>query len=144
MRKEFEMTGNVLTMLYLGINAGHDIKKKQILLWSVCVYTFCWSLVFVYQGKGWKQLLTAAVCLMITGGFSLVSRGGLGFGDALVISSLGLYLNVWELLAVIGIGLLSASGYSILLIFIRKAGRKTELPFIPFLFLGYMGGLYLW
>ena len=81
---------------------------------------------------------------MITGGFSLVSRGGLGFGDALVISSLGLYLNVWELLAVIGIGLLSASGYSILLIFTRKAGRKTELPFIPFLFLGYMGGLYLW
>ena len=69
--------------------------------------------------------------------FAIVSRGGLGMGDAKLGLVLGLYLSRYVILAmavglvasaVLSIGVLVARGFS--------AGRKTAIPLGPFLALG--------
>ena len=138
------MAERILILIYLGINSVNDIRKKEILLWSVYLYMFIWGFMMIRSEECGEQLLIAGICLAVTGSFSIMSGGHLGFGDVLILSSLGLLLHVWELLYVAGAGLLLAFGYSTLLIILRKAGRRTEIPFVPFLFLGYIGGLCIW
>ena len=40
-------------------------------------------------------------------------------------------------------GMLIAAGYAGVLLVICKKGRKTEIPLVPFLLFGYLGGLLL-
>ena len=97
-----------------------------------------------YQGVGWSRLVTMLVYAILLGGFSILSKGAMGMGDVLIISSLGIMLDFWKFMAVIGMGLLSAGIYSGILLVMKKAKRKTEIPFVPFLLLGYVGGLCIW
>jgi leader peptidase (prepilin peptidase) / N-methyltransferase len=76
-----------------------------------------------------------------TGGFltcvSLISRGGLGMGDAKLGMVLGLYLSRYVVLAM-AVGLLTASLFGIGMLVVRgfSEGRRTAIPLGPFLALG--------
>jgi leader peptidase (prepilin peptidase)/N-methyltransferase len=76
--------------------------------------------------------------------FALVSRGGLGMGDAKLGFVLGLYLGKWVLMAMV-VGLLASAVLSIGLLVVRgvKAGRKIAIPLGPFLALGGVVALIL-
>ena len=72
---------------------------------------------------------------------SVVSKGAVGMGDGLVLAALGTVLTFGELLGVFMMGLLCCSVWGIILLILPRTGRKTEIPFVPFLLLGYIGGL---
>lgn len=65
-------------------------------------------------------------------------------GDGLILIALGTMMDWNELLAVVLMGLLCCAGCSLFSLIILHRGRKEELPFIPFVLLGYVGGLFLW
>jgi leader peptidase (prepilin peptidase) / N-methyltransferase len=69
--------------------------------------------------------------------FALLSRGGLGMGDAKLGVVLGLYLSHEVLLALV-VGLVASALFSIGVLIARgiSAGRKTAIPLGPFLALG--------
>jgi prepilin signal peptidase PulO-like enzyme (type II secretory pathway) len=68
---------------------------------------------------------------------SLISRGGLGMGDAKLGLVLGLYLSRYVVLAM-AVGLLTASFFGIGVLVVRgfREGRRTAIPLGPFLALG--------
>jgi leader peptidase (prepilin peptidase) / N-methyltransferase len=68
---------------------------------------------------------------------ALLSRGGLGMGDAKLGIVLGLYLGKYVLLAMV-VGLGASAVFSIGVLAVRgiKIGRKTAIPLGPFLALG--------
>jgi leader peptidase (prepilin peptidase)/N-methyltransferase len=69
--------------------------------------------------------------------FAVLSRGGLGMGDAKLGVVLGLYLSRYVLLAMV-VGLVASALFSIGVLATRGigAGRRTAIPLGPFLALG--------
>lgn len=65
---------------------------------------------------------------------SKLTGGGIGVGDGFVLCVTGLYRGFWVNLILLFVALLFAAVWGIGLIIIKKAGRRSEMPFVPFLF----------
>jgi leader peptidase (prepilin peptidase) / N-methyltransferase len=81
------------------------------------------------------------------GGFSIglavillskITEGRIGMGDGGILCITGLGLGFWSNLELFGIALFLAAILSIILIVFRRVDRKMSIPFIPFLFAGYI------
>lgn len=83
------------------------------------------------------QLLAGLAAGLFLTLFALVSRGGLGMGDAKLGIVLGLYLGRYVVLALV-VGLVAAAVFSLGVLASRglSAGRRTAIPMGPFLALG--------
>ena len=66
-----------------------------------------------------------------------VSRGGIGAGDGLAVTILGLFLSLPEVLLVLMSGFLLAAVFAAFL-FIRKRCSSAAFPFLPFLVPGVL------
>ncbi|MFZ5871145.1 MAG: prepilin peptidase [Actinomycetota bacterium] len=76
---------------------------------------------------------------------ALVYPGGMGFGDVKLAGVLGMYL-AWlgwaELIVGAFLAFLLGGVLGALLMAVRKAGRKSKIPFGPFMLLGAYGGIF--
>nr|WP_026245360.1 A24 family peptidase [Streptomyces sp. SID8379] len=76
----------------------------------------------------------------------LVNSRGMGMGDVKLAPGLGAVLG-WYGVGVLSIGVLAGvlfNGlYALVLVVARRAGRKTEIPFGPFMILGAYAGVLL-
>ncbi len=134
---------NVVALVFLGINAWTDWKKQQISLWTtgvVGIVGFLWA---------WHDglinplyLLGVAMGLCVIG-VSFLTGGEIGMGDGLVILALGTILKWEQLILSLILGLLGCAVSAGYLVVVRHKGKKTRIPFIPYLFFGYIGGLFL-
>jgi leader peptidase (prepilin peptidase)/N-methyltransferase len=89
--------------------------------------------------KIYEALLGAGIALAIMGVIYLASRGGMGDGDVRLAPLLGLHLGYIEPgIVPIGLFLGFAIGavVGVVMMTVGKAGRKTALPFGPFLAAG--------
>jgi leader peptidase (prepilin peptidase)/N-methyltransferase len=76
---------------------------------------------------------------------ALVSRGGMGFGDVKLAAVLGLYLGFlgWGNLLVGAFAAFLFGGvFGLALMLIRRAGRKSAIPFGPWMILGAWLGVF--
>ena len=139
------MAEQICILLFLVLNSWKDIEKKEISIWTVVVFSFGGIAASLYRGT----LCTGNLASVGIGAgiivFSLISRGKIGMGDGLLLMALGTVLPVKELFEIFGIGLFSCCIWGIILLVLprrgKKTSRKTEIPFVPFLLLGYIGGL---
>lgn len=69
---------------------------------------------------------------------AVLSRGGVGGGDIKLYAVVGLFLGTPLLLLSIFFSTLAGTVYGVLLMLAKGAGRKTEIPFGPFIALGSM------
>ncbi len=74
-------------------------------------------------------LLPALAALAV----SLGTREALGTGDAAVIGGMGVMLGCRQTLGICFFGLMISGAAGLFLIAAGKAGRKTQIPFVPFL-----------
>lgn len=127
-------------LLILVISSIEDIRKKEILLWEigVCgiisavrVFLDCTSGTFD-PGMMAFSLLPGAVALAL----AYVTRQGIGFGDGLIILSMGPALGAWGIMAAVVTALFASSIFSGALLMFKRAGKKSMIPFVPFLALG--------
>lgn len=87
----------------------------------------------------WKAALGAAIALAIMGLIYVASRGGMGDGDVRLAPLLGMHLGYLGLgLVPIGLflGFLLGAVVGVIAMAVGSAGRKTALPFGPFLAAG--------
>jgi leader peptidase (prepilin peptidase)/N-methyltransferase len=95
-------------------------------------------------GAGWAPMTTAAACMVVLYGLFFVIGliGPMGGGDVKLAGVLGLYLG-WLgmpcLYAGLLYGTLAAAAAALLLVITRRAGRRSALPYGPFL----LGGAWL-
>lgn len=76
---------------------------------------------------------------------ALVSRGGMGMGDVKLAAVLGLYLGFlgWGNLLVGAFAAFVFGGvFGLVLMLVRRAGRKTAIPFGPWMILGAWLGVF--
>ncbi|MFC8728052.1 prepilin peptidase [Streptomyces bacillaris] len=99
-----------------------------------------------HAGSWTSGLLGGAVL----GGFYLllflINPNGMGFGDVKLALALGVALGWygWEVLFLGGFaGFLFGAAYGLGLVLLRRAGRKTGIPFGPFMIAGALTGVLL-
>ncbi|MGW1207721.1 prepilin peptidase [Streptomyces cyaneofuscatus] len=87
---------------------------------------------------------------LVLGGFYLllflINPNGMGFGDVKLALALGVALGWygWEVLFLGGFaGFLFGAAYGLGLVLLRRAGRKTGIPFGPFMIAGALTGVLL-
>lgn len=130
-------------LVFLGIGAGFDLRKRALpSLYLAAAFAVGSVLaVFFRDGFPWTYLLS-----LLPGLFLLflapATRGGIGAGDGLLMIAVGTVLPVEDVLAILLVGLLSASFYAAVLLF-RRRGRNTSFPLIPFLHGGCLAFLIL-
>ena len=126
------------TGLLLGIQSIYDIRYQKIPTWTIPLGTVCGiaTWIGIFGGKG-RQLLGIIIGILALL-FAKISRQTLGFGDGLVLCNLGIALGFTSCLRVILFGLCLGGIWALILIIGRKANRRSTMPFIPFLFLGYL------
>ena len=81
-------------------------------------------------------LLGAAVLALVSGVVWLINRDAIGLGDIKLLAALGFYAGLSVAVHIVVRGVFAAFFVALLLLVLKKAGRKTELPFVPFLLIG--------
>ena len=130
---------NIIMGIGLGILSVIDIKNKRIPIVGVVLLGIsCFILRYVVE----RSILGIGIVLGILPGIVLLilaicSDGKIGMGDGLVVCILGIGYTVEEIISMLGISFFFAAMCSIGLLIVKKADRKTELPFLPYLFIGH-------
>ena len=137
----------ILVGIFLLIGGIFDWKTLSMPGWllvlGVCEGVVSAGYLWISNSYNWLEMLWA----LLPGGISLLlafaTREQLGYGDGLVLLVLGSCLGPEKVLWIWMLALLGSFAVSIVLLVMRKATKSTRLPFVPFLFLGYivtMGG----
>lgn len=97
----------------------------------------------LHRGISWELLLPVGIgCFFLA--VSIVTKGAVGMGDGWLIMALGLALEMEEFVTVLLAGLLCCAAWAGILMSVFQRGRNTEIPFVPFLLVGYIGGVLVW
>lgn len=132
--------------IVLGILAAfsvYDLKTKKVPVAAVAVFGAVVMGYRLFGKNGIWELLIGLVPGMLILLLAYVTRESIGVGDGLIVCVIGMFCGVNDTLAVLGMALVMASGVAIVLLTVKRAGRKTELPFLPCLCAGYLLSL-LW
>lgn len=133
----------VMTVLFLAVMGWKDWKKKEISLLLTGTYGIIGLAFSIYAERPLEDwLLPFSVSLMILA-VSVLTGGEIGMGDGWIFLALGTMLHTEMYVRMASIGMLIAAVYAGVLLVICKKGRKTEIPLVPFLLFGYLGGLLL-
>lgn len=115
-----------------------DLRTRKI---PVLPVVFLGTAALIYRvatGAGCLELIIGILPGVFLLLLAYATRESIGYGDGLVIGVLGLFCGAKQAMAVLGMAFVFSAALSILLLAARRAGRKTELPFLPCLWAGYL------
>lgn len=122
---------------FMSWNCFLDIKKKEISITSCVLLGFVKTIGFLLEGQAEVQMLFVR---SLPGIFflaaSILSKNAVGAGDGWIVLVSGWYLGVSVTMQSVGLGMFFLSLLGILLLMMRKIRKNTEIPFVPFFFLG--------
>lgn len=129
----------LLLSIFLGGCTWSDIKIKEISVVFLMVFGGIGVLVLVcFRQIAWTEALAGIGLGIGMIGISKITKGGIGMGDGGVLCVMGLYIGFWSVLEIFFLGLILAALVSTYLIVIKKVRRKTQIPFVPFLMVGFL------
>lgn len=134
----------LFTLTYLGWMALADAVRREVSLRMLAIGS-----VAALGFAGWNLrngmisleslalgMLPGVILLLIFG----LTRGA-GLGDAVILFQLDLLL-VWDrVIMTFAFSLLIMGFFSAGILLLKKAGKNVRLPYVPFLWLGYVGML---
>ncbi|WP_099467360.1 prepilin peptidase [Konateibacter massiliensis] len=138
-------TIKILVASMLGIAGIMDLVYKRInvlLLFPFIVAGVACN--FIYKPLSLLSILGGMTIGLAALLVCFVTREKIGKGDGIVLVVTGLFLGFFDNLFLLMSAAFLAAGVGILLLIGKLVGRNYELPFIPFLFLAFLGGLMVW
>lgn len=133
----------VCVVMLLGINTWTDLRRKQVSLGAVVIFGVAGALLlFTGENISWKTFIPIGIGTAFLA-MSLATGGGIGMGDGWLLVALGTLLDLERFLIVLLLGIFASAVWAAILLAVLHKGRKAKIPFVPFLFLGYLGGLLL-
>lgn len=129
-----------LTTWFLIITTIRDCKDKQIPM-DVVIITFIIGVILLFFNPNviWTHSLIGFVGIGgIIALISVLTKGAIGIGDALVIGTIGLILGYKMALAVLLYSLVLSGLIGLELMAFGKVNRKTKLPMVPFMLCAFL------
>lgn len=127
-------------LAYLLVAVIWDMKKRTIPVWYLAAGTIG---IILYQFLWCETHVVLTIFgAMVGATFLLISRAscqGIGYGDSWMILLLGMFLGVWKLFVALGIAFMGAAIFCGVGLWRKKLKRKSQIPFFPFLAIGYLG-----
>lgn len=112
-----------------------DIRERSIPLDLIILGIFFGGILLIYNPN--INIIDVLISIVGIGGFNLliskVTKGGIGEGDILVFVLIGIILGWKMALAIILYTFIIAGISGIILLILKKANKKTELPLAPFI-----------
>ena len=134
-------TENILIMAVfciLVIASIRDIIKREVAIWMMAlagVVSLAGCLTQSLPGylpQAGLSLLPGMALL----GMAALSREKMGYGDGIMAALVGPCFGLQQMVAGLFLAFLFSAMVSVVLIALKKAGRKTTIPFLPFLTAG--------
>ena len=126
------------TLLFLLFSSFLDIRKREISIPVTLLFGLAGVVYSVRTGRTMTDyLIPLGIGILILGG-SVLTRGQVGMGDGWMLLALGCMLRMECYIQMACIGMLLAAAYSGVLMLVFRKNRKTEIPLVPFLLLGYV------
>ena len=130
-----------VTLLFLLFSSFLDIRKREISIPVTLLFGLAGVAYSIKTGRTMTDyLIPLGIGILILGG-SVLTRGQVGMGDGWMLLALGCMLRMECYIQMACIGMLLAAAYSGVLMLVFRKNRKTEIPLVPFLLLGYVGGM---
>lgn len=95
----------------------------------------------IWNKQIYASILGILLGFIIMGSIYFLSQGGMGAGDVKFTIALGAFLGPTKLLICIFVAFINGAAIGLLLVFFRKKGFKSTIPFGPFLAFGAFCGL---
>lgn len=134
---------HICTLVFLLANGWKDWKKHQISLLMTVLFALAGIIFSLMDRREIQDLFIPGGTGLIFLALSILTGGALGMGDGWILLALGTALHTEEYVRTLCLGMICAAVYAGFLLIVRRKDRKTEIPLVPFLFLGYLGG-FLW
>lgn len=116
-----------------------DIKIRKFYIEPIILGGLLFGIIGIVMEKiSLLSALTGMIPGMILFFISKWTKGEIGEGDAVVIGVLGIFLGWYRSMVLFCLACFLGAGYGIWLMMIKKGGRKTTFPFVPFLFAALM------
>lgn len=123
----------------LGLYTVEDIRKKRISVRYMWIFGAAGIAINLFQKSiSVPDMLWGAAVGAVLVALSLLTRGSIGLGDGFLLMTAGVFLGGGRVLELLFISLLYAAFISLVMMVFRKWKRKREIPFVPFLLLGYL------
>lgn len=133
-----------IQLLFLGIGSYYDMKNQKIPLCFLIIFlgigSLC-NLFLCYQS--FAGILGGIVLGSLFLAFGWLTQEKIGYGDGIALIILGILGGSKTLLTVLFFAFFLSGIYGIWLLVRTKAKGTQEIPFLPFLFLGMMGVIFL-
>ncbi len=126
---------SVPVFLYLAIR---DIKNMELSRKELWITATVLLLAGVLSGAGWESRLGGAAYGVVVVVFCVFSKEALGLADGIIILVCGVAFGLYETAGFSFIAMVATAFVSVVLLMLKKAGRKSRLPFFPFLLFGYV------
>jgi prepilin signal peptidase PulO-like enzyme (type II secretory pathway) len=128
-------------LLMLSFAAAEDLKRRSIPVLPVIAASLlllCLRYGYFHQSFELQAFLAGLIPGAAFFMISAVSRGAAGSGDALILLLIGMLTGFWETGAICFLALVLTGFSGLALMAAGKAGRKSQLPFIPFILISYV------
>ena len=127
------------TLIFLLFSSLLDIRKREISIPVTLMFGLAGVAYSIKTGRTMTDYLIPAAIGIFILACSILTRGQVGMGDGWLLMALGCMMRMESYIQMACIGMLLAAACSGVLL-LRKS-RKTEIPLVPFLLLGYVGGM---
>lgn len=118
-------------------------EMPDFLLWGVGIIGIIYDLCMMYiLGSNWFSVIKYFGLSVLAGGgifllIFLLSRGGMGEGDVILIAALGLFVGIKEMFELIFLSFVLGAIISVALMALKVKSRKDAIPFGPFITLSF-------
>lgn len=127
----------IVLVLYLIVCALMDIKEKKIpagvLYIGLIVATVNFLVLLFCRERTIPDMILPILPGLSLVVFSKLSKGLMGEADGVILIIAGLFLTLLQTVLVLSFSFFFAFLAACILLFINKAGKKSQLPFIPFI-----------
>ena len=128
-----------IVYLCMIINTVLDIKDKSISVFIVSIGIVTGILLKILQSNLWSfESLLALIPGIVFFLISFVTKEQVGYGDALIVLMLGCFVTGIQLLSICTLAVWLAGIFSLVLIVLFHKKRNYKIPFVPFLFCGFV------
>lgn len=129
------------TLLFLLFSSFWDIRKREISIPVTLLFGLAGVAYSIKTGRAMTDYLIPAAIGIFILACSILTRGQVGMGDGWLLMALGCMMRMESYIQMACIGMLLAAACSGVLLLVFRKNKKTEIPLVPFLLLGYVGGM---
>ncbi|MFA9376867.1 MAG: prepilin peptidase [Lachnotalea sp.] len=135
----------ILVASMLGIAGLVDLKWKKINIMLIMPYLLAGIICNIkYEVLSLVSIMGGIVIGIIVIGIGVITHGKIGCADGIILIATGLFLGFFDNLMLLMTASFLASIIGAVLLLIKGVNKNYELPFIPFLFISFLGDLLLW